>query len=449
MRRKAIKKIIKVINIFSILGVIFFVLNNYFLENYKNYSDMVLVTNFIIILISIYGMYLGDRYNYSLNKIFYLFVFFFFGISPAIEFSLNIRYWNGKQINESEYIWINTIIILILLFYIYFYNFFFKIKDLKVEKMIITFFSKKLKSKKKVIFILIIVSLISLIILLYVNKFKVYSLLLRGGDGVERVKIEKIIGLLIGQFIKPLSIACLIIFKIKNIKNKLVEAVLLGVVLLTNFPTSGARFYIAAVYIPLLLLYSSFYKKKLILNQSLILGLLFLFPLLDEVRRFSGIENIKFGFKFQMFLEGHFDSYQNFLRVVSNDIVTNGRQLLTTLLFFVPRKLWTGKSIGSGAYLQKEIGLSFDNISMNYFAEGYINFGYMGIIVFTIFLAFINSRLDKNYWEKSGVTNIFKGIYLLSLGMLFFVMRGDLLSSFAYTTGIIFTVFFVYCLLIK
>lgn len=431
------------------MGVVLFVLNNYFLENYKSYNGIVLVTNLIITSISIYGMYFGDRYNYSLNKIFYLFVFFFFGISPAIEFSLNIWYWNGNQINEIEYIRMNIIIIFILLFYIYFYNFFFRIKELKIEKRIITFFSKKLKSKKKVTFILVTISLISLIVLLYINKFSIYSLILRGGEGVERVKTEKMIGLLINQFVKPLSIVCLIIFKIKNIKYRLVEVILFGIVLLTNFPTSGARFYIAAVYIPLILLYVSFCKKKLVLNQSLILGILFLFPLFDEMRRFSGIENLRFGFKFRMFLEGHFDSYQNFLRVVSSDIVTYGRQLLTSILFFVPRKLWSGKSIGSGAYLQKEIGLSYDNIAMNYFGEGYINFGYIGIIIFTMILAFINSRLDKIYWLKLKKTNVFKGIYLLSLGLLFFILRGDLLSGLAFTVGINFSLYFVYRLLIK
>ncbi|WP_413774057.1 O-antigen polymerase [Cetobacterium sp. NK01] len=419
------------------------------MQNYKSYNEIVLVTNFIIILISIYGMYLGDKYNYSLNKIFYLFVFFFFGISPAIEFSLNVKYWNGSKINEIEYIWMNIIIIIILLFYIYFYNFFYKIKDLKIEKSIVYFFSKKLKSRIKVTFILVFISFVSLLILLFFNKFSLYSLLLRGGEGVETIKVEKMTWLLIGQFIKPLPIACLIIFKIKKIKKIFVEVVLLGIVLLTNFPTSSARFYVAAVYIPLLLLYISFYKKKLILNQSLIIGMLFLFPLLDEMRSFSGIENLKFGFKFEMFLEGHFDSYQNFLRVVSNDIVTNGKQLQTSILFFVPRKLWSGKSIGSGAYVANELGLGFDNISMNYFGEGYINFGYMGIIIFTILLAFINSRFDKVYWEKLGQTNILKGIYLLSLGMLFFILRGDLLSSFAYTTGILFTVVFIYKLIIK
>lgn len=178
-------------------------------------------------------------------------------------------------------------------------------------------------------------------------------------------------GLLIGQFIKFLPIVYLIIFKIKNIKNRFFEIILFGIVLLTNFPTSEARFFIAAVYIQLLYVY--FYRKRLVLNQSLILDMLFLFPLLDEMRRFSRIENLKFGFKFEMFLEGHFDSYQIFLRVVSNEIVTNGKQLLTVILFFIQRKLWPGKSIGSGTYLQKEIGLSYDNIAMNYFGEGYIN----------------------------------------------------------------------------
>lgn len=416
---------------------------------YEVYNATVLISNLIIIILSIIGMYKSDKYNYSLNKIFYLFSFFFFGISPAIEFLLKVNYWKGQDIQIYKYSLMNLLIIVIIIIYMSFYNIFSKLKLFKFEKKIINYFSKQLKSKKKIKFFMIIISIFSFLILLYTNNFNIYSFLLRGGEGVERIKTEKMVGLIIDTFIKPLPIAVFLIFKIKQIKDKKLELLLLLFALITNFPTSVARFYMAAVYIPIIILYIPIMRRRLILNQILIVGLLFIFPFLDNLRRFSSMSDLKFGFNFKMFLEGHFDSYQNFLRVVDNNVVTNGKQLITAALFFVPRKIWSSKSIGSGSYLAEKIGLSFDNISMNYFAEGYINFGYIGILIFTLILAFINSRFDKIYWKNLTNGNILKVIYLLFLGMEFFILRGDLLSSFAYTFGILFAVYFVYQILKK
>lgn len=427
--------------------MIYFILNIYFVLDNKVYDTAVLFTNFIIIMLTIFGMYCAESYNYSLNKIFSLFSFFFFGISPSIEFLLDVRYWKGEKIFINEYLKMNIIIIIILLLYYFFYFLFKRMKKMKMENIIVRFFSKNIKKEKKIKKIFLIISVISLIILLYLNNFNVKGLLFRGGVGVERREINKAYGLIILQFIRPIPVVCLIFSKILKLKGKIFKLILILIFLLTNFPTSSARFYTATVYIPILLLYIPKYKEKLVLNQSLILGILFIFPLFNKMRNYSGLDTLNLKFNFNMFLEGHFDSYQNFTRVVTNDIITNGTQLLTTLLFFIPRTFWPDKSIGSGAYLQKKIGLSFSNIAMNYFGEGYINFGYIGIILFTIVISYLNARFDKTYWNTLQENNILRVIYLLFLGLEFFILRGDLLSSYAYTVGMISSVIFIYILI--
>ena len=117
----------------------------------------------------------------------------------------------------------------------------------------------------------------------------------------------------------------------------------------------------------------------------------------------------------------------------------------------MPRILWPDKPIGSGAYLAKELKMFFDNISANYFAEGYINFGFAGIIIFTILLSYWTARIDKIYWNMAILipNNYFTVIYMITLGMLFFILRGDLLSSFAYTFGFIFSALFLFKILNK
>ena len=175
-------------------------------------------------------------------------------------------------------------------------------------------------------------------------------------------------------------------------------------------------------------------------------GLLIVFPFLNQFRHFSAGTSLKFGLNFDMFAEGHFDSYQNFALIVTENIITWGRQLLGVSLFWVPRTFWPTKPVGSGHYIAGELGMSYSNISANYFAEGYINFGFMGIILFVVFLAWYTSHMDNLYWTVilHKENNFFRVIYYIMLGMLFFIMRGDLLSSFAFTVGIILSILFTF-----
>ena len=85
------------------------------------------------------------------------------------------------------------------------------------------------------------------------------------------------------------------------------------------------------------------------------------------------------------------------------------------------------------------------SISMPFFAEGYINFGYVGIFLFTVFLAFISAFLDKNYWNGRDprVKTWFTPFYLVFIGAALFIMRGDLMSSFSYTLATLFDVWIV------
>ena len=171
--------------------------------------------------------------------------------------------------------------------------------------------------------------------------------------------------------------------------------------------------------------------------MTLTLGLLVVFPFLNNFRVLTSINDISFDLNFDQFEDLNFDSYSMFMRVISGNIITNGYQFLGVLLFWVPRSLWTSKPMGSGFYVAETTHLSFNNISMPYFGEGYINWGYLGVVLFAIVLAYVLAKLDKKYWTYThyqGKT-INKIKYFMLLGLLIFILRGDLLSSFAYTIG--------------
>ena len=135
---------------------------------------------------------------------------------------------------------------------------------------------------------------------------------------------------------------------------------------------------------------------------------------------FLGLEN---------FTTGHFDAFQNFTLLLKEDIITYGEQLIGSFMFFVPRTFWAEKPVGTGAMLAEHLGYSWTNIAMPLIGEGYANFGYVGIFLFMGVLALINGFLDKMY-EHQKMSILIKIAYLYLIGFEFYLMRGDLMSSF-------------------
>lgn len=431
----------------SILFVLYLsIILIYFNLNIKE-NLYIYFTNFCILSLSSVFMIFGDKYNYSLNKFFYIFCFFFLGVAPILQYSNNIVLWKDDVIFENDYIKMNIILIFIILTYQFFYFIFSRLKKNFLEKFILFKFSIKDKKIRKNI--LFLISFLVLFYTLYRINFKVEFLFFKNFEKSKLLSnFSQINNLIYNNFIQLIPLISLYLFKKFNIENKKEEIILIILFLLTNFPITLSRYAIARNYIIFFILYFKILKKYFILNFTMIFGLLYLFPFFNQFRSFEGINKIQLSLDFSMFLEGHFDSYQNFLRVVSNGIITNGNQLLGVILFWFPRNIWQNKPIGSGAYLASKINLIFNNIAMNYFGEGYINFGYIGIFIFVIFIAYVNARFDKLYWENKN-DNYFEIMYLFLLGLEIFILRGDLMSSFAYAIGNLCSSIFLYLILIK
>ncbi|TAN12873.1 MAG: O-antigen polysaccharide polymerase Wzy [Chitinophagaceae bacterium] len=145
---------------------------------------------------------------------------------------------------------------------------------------------------------------------------------------------------------------------------------------------------------------------------------------------------------FQAAVSGDFDAYSMFVNTIKyvHDFgVTFGLQLLGAIFFFVPRSIWPSKPVGSGALIAAKNGWLFTNVSCPLIGESYINFGLIGIIIFAIIYGIITSTLDNIYWSlnKVNLYNYWSLVYPVLLGMFFFHLRGDMLSSTAYTVGIL------------
>ena len=431
---------------FLIVIISLFCLIYFFEGDHANFSERVYVTSQMIILFSTIMIFSEVERVYSLKKMFYLFSFFFFGIAPLVQFQNQITLFNARQLLETEYFYLNILILLIFLFYEVFYRLF-SLKAAKINIKQIDKFEISTCTFKQTL-LLLFISFVSLVSVLYINNFDINRLIFRGGEVPAEVDtmMSSSFNLIFTQTLRPLAIICFLYYILSPQKNTFIASILFLSALLAVFPTAVARFYAAAVYIPISIILFKFLERKYIFSVIFIFGLLIVFPFLNNFRHFSEGVDLELKLDFDMFNEGHFDSYQNFGLIHFENIITWGKQLLGVIFFWVPRTIWPTKPIGSGFVLAEQMNFSWNNVSANFFAEGYINFGYLGIFIFIILLAFATSKLDTIYWKEivHRKNNFFKVIYLILLGMLFFMMRGDLLSSTAFTIGFLMSILIVF-----
>lgn len=410
------------------------------------FSYKVYFSSMVIQIFSLFWIFSDKNTPYSLQKIFYLFAFFFFGIAPLVQFNQQVTLFNARKLSENECLFMNILIIFIMIIFQLFYNFFSLRPLRKADRTYVNKFRIRNKIRTATIVKLFALSTFSFIVFLWYNNFNILSMLIRGGELKEyNEETSSSFMLVITQTIRPISMIVLFYYLISPKRDIKVSIVFFLIALITCFPLGMPRFFAGALYIPLLLISFPFIKKGYAFSLFFILSLLIIFPFLNSFRDFSNDTEIALSIDYEMFATGHFDSYQNFALIVLEDIITWGRQLLGVLFFWLPRTLWADKPVGSGAMIAKELHLSFDNISANYFAEGYVNFGFFGIFVFIITLAYFSAIMDKLYWKLAHFSenNLFKIMYYIMLGMLFFVMRGDLLSSFAFTIGYLLSYYIV------
>jgi len=269
--------------------------------------------------------------------------------------------------------------------------------------------------------------------------------------------LNQIKSLIVGKSIRSFPFITLVIHlyyknKYGYFYNRFQLVVVVILFILTHFPSGLPRFQIAAVYIALMLVHIKTFNNKYFFKIAILVGLLILFPLLGVFRHISinTIFNstIKIFNPIELFLTGDFDAYSMLARsliYVDFNGITFGKQLLGSLFFFIPRAIWPTKPIGSGAMVGDSFNWQFTNISMPFIGEGYINFGLFGVIIFAVFLGYINSRLDMSYKIKTEISDSISALkiyYPVLIGFLFFILRGDLLSSWAYTVGYFFPVLF-------
>jgi len=397
-----------------------------FLNTGIRYDLWVLAVFFLIAFFSLYSIFISiDTKGFSLNKSFSLFFYFFFSLAPAYQFKNKTSFFITDYLPSEVYLKYGIILLIILLFYILLYHIGFNYLCGNKFRFLNAKFKQGKKNKDNLIvmYLLVIISFISF---MYLIKWDWTLLVYR--PFLYRLKYNTnlgFVGYAISLILRLIPFIVLLYYKIQNKTNNKHIYFFLIMLLFANFPTSLSRGVLAIIYIPVFILFIP--KLRQGVNYVLLFmgGLLVIFPLFNNFRYLKeGIVNSNF----ELFNTAHFDAFQNFALLLDENIITNGNQLLGSVLFFIQEAQWENKPNGTGHLLGETIGYSYLNVSMPYFGEGYANWGYLGMVIFLIFIAFFNAFFDV-ISKKPNLKSWIYSLYLILLGFEFYLMRGDLYSS--------------------
>lgn len=399
------------------------------------------------------------RNMYSLNIMHWLFVFFFFFLAPVIQISLGYSPW-GVKLSQSEIINCCLLILLWMLFYEVGNRFGNRLK-IRIKKD-----SEAVTLRKESSTYIVIITLVAIVCAaVVISNVGFSNLFARKTSAVSYDGANaKAIGLLVSRCSRATIVyAVAMSIRLYQRTRKYIVCLLINVALLlvVCFPTGLTRNSVGTIYCGILLIVA--YKKGMKSKIGkwfiyiFLLGFMIVFPAINAFRKIDisdinllQIFNDTISDITSNYASGDYDAFSvvgDIMRYVSANGVTYGRQLLGVILFFVPRSIWNTKPYGSGQTVFEWMGATYTNISCPTVAEGYINFGIIGVVIFAFLWGAIAKTLDKKYW-----TSIFEFgydydyltmLYPFLITLFFFMMRGDLMTTWAYTFAYIVVFWFM------
>ena len=419
-----------------------------FVERKSN--NILVIASFIVVgIISVLLFALSCKDStFSCKTFHYLFCLFFFFIAPFNQYCQNS--WPLVYTPSNELIIrANTYIcIWELVFY-----FGFKTRTFRFKRKMTKDYKKKeiYIPSKLTLLIFLVISFAFVLWMITRVGFITLVASRNGGENVFEGESQSI-SLLLTYFVRNFITftALFSLYRFKQKKDCFFSLIVSMVLLLIGCSPAGMpRFQVATIYIAVLVLIWPQLPKKTIFLFCFIFAFLFVFPLLDLFRTTefwlvdfgSSIPKI-FSNTVDYYLTGNFDAYVMLIKTLDycNSVgLTLGHQLFGTLLFFVPRSIWPNKALSTATIVQNHFGF-YDvqaNVSSSFLSEEYIDFGLFGIIVYSAILSkfcrYIDERLNELVIDR--IFSITDVLWILTPTLFFFMMRGSLMSTFAFAVS--------------
>ena len=419
-------------------------------------KDYLIGLQFLMIgFISISALFIeNQKHSFSASMSLYFFCYLFFYCAALFQFSYNTFTWFLSPTIE-EIIAANNLILLGIVSFIFGNKFFIKVKffNTKNEKENI-----KIEIRKPIVYIFLIILTIYFLYLLETMPlagFFTRSIFQSSGPD------DQSLGLIFTSIRNGMAlISSLMLIEIykqrKNLKNLSLMTYALLLSLFIIPPTGVARFLSGAFYGSIILyLFPSFRcGRKFLLIMFLFI--LIVFPLLNNFR-YAGNDplnllDIVTGLS-NNFQAADFDAYTMLIytvQYVSTLGYSLGNQLIGTIFFFIPRTIWPSKPVGSGSMIVENLFIPINpNVSCPFFAEYYLNFGVLGVVIFSILLGCLLNTIDQLYWNSIKEVGFLKFFYPFLSLIIIFCCRGDMMSTRSFLIGTFISSYISYKMIVK
>jgi hypothetical protein len=223
-----------------------------------------------------------------------------------------------------------------------------------------------------------------------------------------------------------------------------VIGLLLLLVFITENPYTEKRNALGPVYIGILLVaFQHWFAKRSRILMLLVASMVVVFPVSslfthNHQQTLGALSMSQVWDEIELhYFSINYDSWANIytsIEIVKVHGLQLGHQLLGSLLFFVPSSIWTGKPLATGIfladYLIANYSMWFTNLSAPLAAEGYLDFGFAGVIAYAGGLAVLVVLLNKfarrrNKWMALPMA-IYASVFLM------IVMRGSLMIAMGF-----------------
>jgi len=284
---------------------------------------------------------------------------------------------------------------------------------------------------------------------------------------VETAEVASPASLVIDRFLMFVPSATLLILLHETVRSGrkvlfsrvCVLLLLFLLVMVTENPYTEKRNALGPVYIALLLvLFQNWFaaggRRLLLLVSSMVL----VFPAItlfthNHQQSLSDISLSQFSDEIaDHYFSINYDSWANIytaVEIVKVHGMQWGHQLLGSLLFFVPSSIWSAKPLATGIfladYLITNYSMWFTNLSAPLAAEGYLDFGPAGVILYAcimaLFVAFMNRlAMQRDRWIAFPMA-IYASVFLM------IVLRGSLMIALGFAAAAFLSFCFVAALL--
>lgn len=446
LREFEMKRIYKsiLIKLIVIIVIMTFTLMYLLGSNHVNSNELVILTFLINIIYITKKLIIEEKKEYSFKMIFWLFNLMFLSISPMLQYLSNTYVLKNIILKDTSFIYQNIIILIYMITFDFIYKINYNQKNIK-RLIVIEKFS--IKSYKKTLPILLISLFITFIILgpnaMFSRKF---------GSSVKLMVMGVDLGTIITEALIYMSCFMVLVnvcsFRENKNLSRITRSIISFIILfLIVFPTAKPRFITGSVYLGIFLFLKKRFKNKNTFTIIFIVSFLLIMPSLSNARMHNSVvetlENFKIANPYEYLIKGDTTSYVMGLSGVqyleSNNFLY-GKQMISNILFFIPRSLWPDKLASLGSWLADYSNHTHNNMDSPLFMEFFVDYGYIGLILFTSIMALICSKLDYKYWNiciNSDENYFFKYVYPFLVIIFFFLNRGAFMSTFARTVNLI------------